>query len=218
MAYTAQPTGVAGLILAAGASSRMPGPNKLARSWNGGALIEAAVGAAVEAGLHPCIAVVGCDSDLLIPSLEGHPVVPFVHSTWSRGRASSVAAGLTFLSDFDDIGAVVVLLGDEPQLSPCAIRAVIDVWRAESADLVRVRYEDRPGHPVLLGPAARDLALTLEGEGSVWGRLTASGLRGIEVTVGFRAPIDVDVPSALATARARQEAGSVGSGVPGRSD
>lgn len=206
---------VAGLILAAGASSRMPGPNKLSRAWCGGTLIEASVGTAIEAGLGPCVVVLGSDAEILLPSLRSHPVVPVKHSTWSRGRASSLAAGLRFLAGFDEVAAVVVLLADEPGVSPRAIRVVIDRWNQGSADLVRVRYHDRPGHPVLLGPAARKRAQTLSDDESVWKQLTASGLEGVEAALGLPAPIDVDVPSALAEARARQAAGSSGAGTAG---
>ncbi len=193
----------------------MPRPNKLTRSWCGGALIEAPVRSAVEAGLDPCVVVLGSDAELLLPFLQRHPVVPLKHSNWSRGRASSLAAGLRFLHDREELAAVVVLLADEPEVSPLAIHAVIETWREGSADLVRVCYDDRPGHPVLLGAAARVLALELSEGESVWNQLTASGLDGIEVAVGLPAPIDVDVPSALAEARARQEAGPSGAGTAG---
>ena len=218
MIPSARSSDVAGLILAAGGSSRMPGQNKLLRPWSGGVLLEAAVSVAGEAGLSPIVVVVGSDAELIVSCLDRHEVIPLEHGRWSRGRASSLVAGLDRVAEFESVRAVVVLLGDEPGMSPDAIRAVVEEWRRGSADLVRMRYRDRPGHPVLLGPAARESALNLEGEVSVWSRLTASGLVGTEVAVDLPAPIDVDVPSALEAARAREDAASAGSGDPGRSD
>ncbi len=214
----ARSSDVAGLILAAGGSSRMPGLSKLLRPWHGGVLLEAAVRVAGEAGLHPCVVVVGSDAEAIAPCLDQHEVIPLEHGSWSRGRASSLAAGLDRLAEFEAVRAVVVLLGDEPRVSPEAIRAVVEEWRDGSSDLVRMRYRDRPGHPVLLGAAARELALNFEGEESVWSRLTASGLVGTEVAVDLPAPIDVDVPSALKAARARENAASSGPGNPRGSD
>ena len=196
----------------------MPGMSKLLRPWHDGVLLEASVCVAGEAGLHPCVVVVGSDAEMLVSCLDRHEVIPLEHGDWSRGRASSLAAGLDRLAEFEAVRAVVVLLGDEPRVSLRAIRAVVEEWRSGSADLVRTRYRDRPGHPVLLGAAARELALNLEGEEPVWGRLTASGLVGTEVAVDLPAPIDVDVPSALKAARARENSASSGPGNPGGSD
>jgi CTP:molybdopterin cytidylyltransferase MocA len=44
---------------------------------------------------------------------------------------------------------VVVTLGDQPRLSPVAIRRVIAA-RRRGADAVRATYGGQPGHPVLL--------------------------------------------------------------------
>ena len=208
MTSSVQAGNVAGVVLAAGGSTRMPGPNKLLRPWCGGILVEGAISAAQDAGLHPCVVVVGASAGLLVPHLNRRALISIEHGGWRGGRASSLVAGLDHLSGFDAVQAVVVLLGDEPGVSGESIRAVIDEWRAGAADLVRVRYRDRPGHPVLLGPSAREPALALEGEESVWDRLIMAGLTGAEVPLDRPAPIDVDVPAALNEARSRQESES----------
>ena len=193
----------------------MPGLSKLLRSWNGGLLVESAVSVAREAGLCPCVVVVGSEAESLVPQLTRHDVIPLEHGKWRRGRASSLAAGLERLAGFEAVRAVVVLLGDEPGVTCHAVCSVVEEWRRGSADLVRVRYRDRSGHPVLLGTAARELALELDGEDSVWSRLTMAGLVGAEVAVDLMAPIDVDVPAALKEARAREAAASSRSGESG---
>src|SRR5205823_6857508 len=48
------------------------------------------------------------------------------------------------------IEAALVLLGDQPTLSPAAIRAVASAWRRDGPPIVQARYGGRPGHPVLL--------------------------------------------------------------------
>ncbi len=196
----------------------MPGLSKLLRPWNGGMLVEAAVSVAREVGLQPCIVVVGSSAESLVPGLARHEVIAIEHGAWSRGRASSLAAGLESLRGFDAVQAVVVLLGDEPGVRPEAIRAVTDEWRKGAPDLVRVRYRDRPGHPVLLGRTARELALDLDGEESVWDRLIAAGLAGVEVPVDLESPVDVDVPAALQEARVREKTELTRSGDPGVSE
>ena len=196
----------------------MPGLSKLLRPWNGGMLVEAPVSVAREVGLQPCIVVVGSSAKSLVPALARHEVISLQHGAWSRGRASSLAAGLERLLGFESVQAVVVLLGDEPGVRPEAIRAVADAWRKGTPDLVRVRYRDRPGHPVLLGPSARELALHLDGEESVWNRLIAAGLAGVEVPVDLDSPVDVDVPAALQEARVREKTEATRSGDPGATE
>ena len=97
----------------------MPGMSKLLRPWHDGVLLEASVCVAGEAGLHPCVVVV-------VSCLDRHEVIPLEHGDWSRGRASSLAAGLDRLAEFEAVRAVVVLLGDEPRVSFRAIRAVVE--------------------------------------------------------------------------------------------
>jgi len=212
---TTQAGDVAGVVLAAGGSTRMPGPSKLLRPWRRGILVESAISAAREAGLRPCVVVVGSEAEALVPCLARHDVILLEHESWRRGRASSLAAGLERLAESEAVRAVVVLLGDEPGVTIHAVRSVVEAWRRESADFVRVRYRDRPGHPVLLGAAARELAMEFEGKESVWNRLTTTGLVGAEVAVDLMAPIDVDVPSALKEARAREEAACSRPGISG---
>jgi CTP:molybdopterin cytidylyltransferase MocA len=193
----------------------MPGRNKLLRRWSGGLLFEAAVSAATKAALQPCVVVAGSGAAAILARLARHDVIPLEHRGWSRGRASSLAAGIERLSEFEAVQAVVVLLADEPGVSVHAVHAVVETWRNGTADLVRARYRDRPGHPVLLGPAARELALELHGEESVWSRLIAAGLTGREVPVDLPAPVDVDDPAALARARVHEETASARPGNQG---
>ena len=65
---------------------------------------------------------------------------------WDEGQAASLASGLAELADCE---AVVVTLGDQPRMSPDAIRRVISA-RGNGAAAVRATYHGAPGHPVLL--------------------------------------------------------------------
>lgn len=197
---------VAGLVLAAGASSRMPGGSKLVLRWRDGTVIGSVLDAARRAGLAPIGVVLDPENGELLPHIDGPRTVRIPHPQWRRGRASTLAAGLAAL-DAATSDAVVVLLGDEPEISAQVIRAVIDEWRSSGCSMVRARYRDRPGHPVLL---ARDIwshADGLQGESSVWGRLKSAGLPVAQVSIDQLAPIDLDDPASLAAARARLTGG-----------
>lgn len=197
----------AGVVLAAGASRRMPGPSKLLRAWGETTVVGAVVDAALAAGLAPVVVVAGHDPDPVCRAVAREGVTVARHDGWRRGRASSLAAGLSALASRPGIGAAVVLLGDEPGVPVAAIDRVVAAWREGRGPLLRARYRERPGHPVLLDLRAWDAALRLDGDGSAWERLTASGMEGEEVPVDAPGPIDVDRPADLAAARARRAAG-----------
>ena len=198
---------VAGLVLAAGASSRMPGGSKLVRRWRTGTVIGAVLEAARQAGLAPIGVVLDPEDGELLPHFRGSGTMHIAHPEWRCGRASTLAAGLAALAADTDAAATVVLLGDEPGIEPRVIRAVIDEWRSRGCAMVRALYRDRPGHPVLLAREVWSQAEELQGESSVWSRLEGPGLTVAHVPVDRLAPIDVDDPASLAAARARLSEG-----------
>lgn len=190
-----------GLILAAGESRRMPGRSKLARSWGDTTVVGAVIRTAREAGLDPVVVTVPTGSEP--PRGAGH-ADQLVRVRPRGGRADSLAAGLAACRP----GPVVVLLGDEPGVSPRTIVRLMEHCRAERADAGRVVYSDRPGHPVWLGPAARAVAAELGGEQTVWERLPTTRLSTVVLQFSEEAPIDVDTPEALARARSTAHGGA----------
>lgn len=155
---------------------------------------------AVEANLEPLFVAVSNEvppSDLTV-SFTSVPV-----GRPEDGRAESLADGLRAMPS----GPVVVLLGDEPGIKAADIRSLTAAWDDEgSADMARIRYTDRPGHPVLLGSPARRRAGQLAGDVPIWETLCQEGFTGVEVAVDGPAPVDVDSPAELRRARRRETA------------
>jgi molybdenum cofactor cytidylyltransferase len=202
---------IAGVVLAAGGSRRMPGGPKLARPWPGeGSVLRAATVAALEAGLFPVVVVLGHEAERLRALIDGLDVQVRVQEAWNTGRAASLSAGIEALGGPGSIPAAAVLLGDEPGARPSTIRRVIDAWRRSGADVVRARYRDRPGHPVVLGPRALAASVELRGDASLVTRLASAGLSLEEILVPSDAPVDVDTPEALDRARRAAETSAEG--------
>ena len=190
----------AGLVLAGGASSRMPGVSKLVRPWGNTTVLGRVIQVAREAGLAPIFVVAAAAVDADTPGALGAdrrlPAPP------DGGRADSLAAGLAALPP----GPVVVLLGDEPGIRAETVSALVEHCRSVGADAGRVAYADRPGHPVWLSPAARAVARDLKGEAAVWDAVSSGSLTAVVLARDESAPIDVDSPDALARARRRERA------------
>jgi molybdenum cofactor cytidylyltransferase len=215
---TSEIRGVAGLVLAAGASSRMPGTTKLLRRWGEGVVIEAVVETARRAGLGPLYVVLGSGPERLEARLAGSEVITVSHDRWKRGRFSTLGTGLAAARRSPETEAAVILLGDEPGMRPLTIRSVVSTWRTSGAELVRARYRDRPGHPVLVARAAWTRAIEASTKPvdsrSNWERLRSLGLDAREIAVDTLAPIDVDDPIALTRARLRSAGGDPGRSLP----
>jgi CTP:molybdopterin cytidylyltransferase MocA len=133
---------IAGIVLAAGGGRRFGGPKAVAEV-GGERLVDRAVRVLREGGCAPVVAVLGA---AVVP-VPGADVV-VVNPDWAAGMGSSLRAGLAAEALGTAVAAVVVL-ADQPWLSPAAIRAVArDV---DASSLVTAVYGGERGHPVLLG-------------------------------------------------------------------
>lgn len=200
---------IAAVILAAGGSRRWGEGSKLLASWGDGTLVEAAVETAREAGLEPLLVVVGDRADAV-----GRVLPPGAravrHPGWREGRASSLAAGIRALEGSEEVAAAAVFLGDEPRLPAAAVRAVLGAWREGGADVVRPRYRDRPGHPVVFGRRCFGALAGLEGEDGVRRWLEEAPVRVRELALERPGPADVDTREELRRLRETGEPGESG--------
>ncbi len=139
------PRVIGGLVLAAGEASRFGSAKQLA-PLDGRPLLEHAVRAITAVPVGRVIVVLGAGAEEVIAGVDLHGAEPHVCARWQEGQAASLACGLAELPGCE---AVVVILGDQPRISPDAIRRVIGA-RGDGALAVRATYGGDPGHPVLL--------------------------------------------------------------------
>lgn len=142
---------VGGVILAAGASSRMGRPKQLLR-WRGRPLLEHVVDAMAAAGLAETVVVLGRDAAAVAAAVtlpEG--VRPLENPEHAAGQSTSLRAGLRALGP--GVAAAIVVLGDQPELAAECVRAVVEARRRGAGPVVQASYRGSPGHPVLLDRA-----------------------------------------------------------------
>jgi len=143
-------------VLAAGAATRFGAPKQLA-DLDGAPLLEHVLRAMTAAPVERVVVVLGAGADEVAAGVDLHGAEPVVCGRWEEGQSASLACGLAELADCE---AVVVTLGDQPRVSPDAIRRVISARTRVGADAapgtgngaaaVRATYNGNPGHPVLL--------------------------------------------------------------------
>lgn len=158
------PPRIAGVLLAAGSSSRMGGPNKLLLALEGESLVRRAAKRALAAGLDPVIVVLGHDADRVRNELAGLAVIPVVNPHPERGVNGSLRTGIAAVPE--DAAAAIVLLADMPFVTAQMIRAVAARFRESRAPLVISDYGGFQAPPTLYGRSLFAEALALDdGEG-----------------------------------------------------
>jgi molybdenum cofactor cytidylyltransferase len=195
---------VAGILLAAGAATRM-GRNKLLIDLAGEPLVRRAARRALAAGLDPLVVVLGHEADLAGAALAGLGCRAVVNPRFAEGMNTSLSAGVEALPPTAE--AAVVLLADMPFVEPAMIAAVVARWRETGAPAVASRYGATAAPPTLY---ARPLFPRLTGgTGDGRGREVVRGLGAEARFVDWppSALADLDVADDVARARARTEQG-----------
>lgn len=136
----------AGIILAAGASTRMGQPKPLLL-WRGEPFIRHIVRTALGAGLSPVVIVTGAATPQIRAAVADLPVVLIHNPDWEAGQSTSVRCGLQALPDA--IGSAVFLLADQPQTPIELVQALKDQHAQALSPIVAPLIGERRGNPVL---------------------------------------------------------------------
>jgi len=138
---------VAGVVLAAGTSTRM-GQNKLFMEVEGETLVRRMVGRASRAGFDPLIVVLGHESERVQRELLGIPYRPVLNREYEKGVNSSLRAGIRAASETSARAAVIVL-ADMPFVTTAMIVTLVEKYRWSDAPLVISDYEGVNAPPML---------------------------------------------------------------------
>ncbi len=167
-----------GLVLAAGAGSRMGRPKALVRDPDGTSWLERSVSVLISSGCTEVVVVLGARADEARASVPPSARV-VVADDWAEGMSASLRAGLRALAPSPGDLAVVTLV-DLPDVTAAVVRRVVEAASGPTA-LARATYGGRPGHPVVLGSdhwAA--VADDVVGDRGAQGYLAEHGCLGVE--------------------------------------
>jgi molybdenum cofactor cytidylyltransferase/nicotine blue oxidoreductase len=138
-----------GLLLAAGAGSRMGMPKALVRADDGEPWLVRGVRTLTDGGCGRVTVVLGASAEEALPLLEGSGATGIVVADWAEGMSASLRAGLAALT-VTDSDAVVVTLVDLPDVGADVVRRLLDP-APDRATLRRASYDGQVGHPVVIG-------------------------------------------------------------------
>jgi molybdenum cofactor cytidylyltransferase len=186
---------ITAVVLAAGSSTRM-GRAKLLLPLAGKPIVRHVVDAALAAPVDDVVVVLGAGADAVRRALETGGRVRFtLNEHYGEGQSTSLRAGLAAADPAAE--AAVILLGDQPGVTPDSIRAVVEAFRdpgeAGTPEAVQAAYGGHPAHPTLF---ARPVWDEVVGEGDHGARtwLRKHPGRRMLVEVGGGPPADVDTP------------------------
>ncbi len=150
---------IAGIILAAGSSSRLGRPKQLL-PLAGRPLLAHTVANAITSSLDDVILVLGHRADEIAAAVGDLGQRTVINSVYASGQSTSLLAGMAALPD--STAAVLFLLGDQPTVTPEVIDTILDAYRAAPVPILVPVYGGERGNPVLfdrsLFPALRQVS------------------------------------------------------------
>ena len=159
---------VHGVVLAAGESERYGPENKLLQPIDGDPLVVHAVRTAVESSLDGVTVVLGHEGDSVRATLEGagfdNTVVSYRRNeAFAEGQSTSLACGVVAAQECG-ADAVLVLLGDMPDVSVETVELLLAAYAGTSHDALAAAFDGKRGNPVLFDSVHFDALCDVEGD------------------------------------------------------
>jgi len=155
------PHGVAGIILAAGRSTRMGG-NKLLLDYRGKPILQHVIDTALGASLAPLVLVLGAEDDRIRSRVDTTGVEVVINANHDQGYATSLQAGLDALDK--PCSGAMFLLGDQPLVTGGTIEKLLAAFSAEPERWVAPCCRGRRGNPVITPSCRFDKIYALTGD------------------------------------------------------
>src|SRR5689334_11604401 len=178
---------VAGLVLAAGGSSRLGQP-KQTLPYDGTTILGRVLDTARSCGFDQLLVALGGSAGHVLANVDLTGAGVVHNPEYQEGCSSSIAAALPAVDPRCDV--LVMLLGDQPGVTPTAVRTLLA--RRHGAVIAVSRYADGIGHPFAF---ARDVfgdLAKLRGDKGVWKLIEERSDDVVEVRQHGSVPPDVD--------------------------
>lgn len=187
------------VVLAAGRSSRMGGPNKLLADFEGKPLVRRMAERVLASTADGPLVVTGHQAERVQDAIDNLGARTAYNPDFASGLASSLKTGIAHLPH-DAAGALIVL-GDMPGVTSADFDRLIAAFRkAGGRAIVRATHNGKRGNPVILPRSLFASVATLEGDTGARHLIESGSAAVIDVELGASASADVDTPEAMARA------------------
>ena len=180
-----------GLVLAAGGSQRMGQPKQLLLV-HGQPLLGVVVSHACASRLDEVIVVLGGHAEEIAAAVDLGRARAVINADYALGMSSSLKTGIAAMGD--EVQRVVILLGDQPDVSSSLIDTLIELQESSGRPAASLSFDGLLHPPVVL---ARSLWADLaELQGDVGCRALIRGRPGLVAPLSVVGrtghPIDID--------------------------
>jgi len=156
---------IAGIVLAAGTSSRLGSAKQLVRA-GGQYLLDHVLDAALASGLDRIVLVLGHRSEEVSAALKERAdrdrLRVLVNPAYRDGMSGSLRTGIKSVQDA--FPAVMILLGDQPFVRAELIDLLIRRFQSSGKDICAPVCRGRRGHPVIIGRRFFDAVMSITGD------------------------------------------------------
>ena len=140
-------SGVSGIVLAAGSSSRMGSVKPLVRV-GGEAMLERVLSTIRESRVDEIIVVLGHSAAVIQKAISFAGMRVVINDYYQEGMASSLRLGLANVNE--ESKAALILLADQPFIKTATMDLLIEEYRNNTAEIVIPLHNGMRGNPVLL--------------------------------------------------------------------
>jgi len=181
---------ISGLILGAGASQRL-GPPKQLLPFRGTTMLGWVVNQVQRAsGLDEVVVVLGRAANELRERVDFGSAKVVENPVFAEGCSSSYRVGIAALDP--QSFAIMIILGDQPGITPEIINRVAEEWRQTEAPIALCSYLGRKGHPMIFAQTMFDQLTQLHGDKAAWKLVDANANALHEVQFSLPFPEDIN--------------------------
>ncbi|MFL5592327.1 MAG: NTP transferase domain-containing protein [Ktedonobacteraceae bacterium] len=172
-----QSRSTAAIILAAGSSSRMGGGHhKLLLPLDDRPVLAHVIDATLASQARPILIVLGHHADQVhtqIATYAKHPDITLIENPdYLQGMSTSMRSGLqTIISHgyrkfkaWHVVDSALILLGDQPLITPRIIDTLISTWQTTGKRIVAPLYDGKRGNPILFANSLFSELLEVSGD------------------------------------------------------
>lgn len=178
---------VAGLVLAAGGSSRLGRPKQLL-PYGSGTLLGHVLQTARACRFEQLLCVIGGGASDVRQRVDFDGVKLVENVSYESGCSSSIAAAVEAIDARCDV--LVLMLGDQPGVESSTVAKLLT--SRGDAPLAACAYADGRGHPLAFSRQVFGELASLHGDKAVWKLLDRYADSVVDVPVQGRIPRDVD--------------------------
>ncbi len=188
---------IAGLIFAAGSSSRLGEPKQLI-PWGEGNLLTHVIARTLSFGVEEVWVVLGHESERILAETDFENAHVVINDDYELGLSSSIRVGLDALTRQSKADSALLLMGDQPDVRSEVVHEILETGRSSKRPVVMPKYRYTWSNPALVDRSLWPRIMSIEGDHGASKLLQTHPEWVEEVWFEFLPPRDVDTPDDVA--------------------